>query len=606
MAKIDKQPRYTNREGFTSHDLSHEVDFSSSCGHLIPVCYDFLQPGERVDLQFNLKTRTEPLDAAAFVDIEECIDTFFVPINQLYHPFQSQFYGIEDVNSDFYSLNPSGIFGQLSPTLPYVSQATLRDFIRTYASDTETSMYQTGTTFRTSWQEVVRMIDMFNIPVLAWAKGNWNSPAPGETRRIVDLDLTQSVNLLFPAAYQKIWMDYYRNTDYVANDPQAYNLDSFYAQLTEMNDNNRLSKLFKLRRVPYAPDFLTNVKPSPIFGGASVGATGNNAAIYQNLNQWLSNANTSRPLGLTGSTEVNLPDANSATPTTVGFVPQSSTSNATRGDLTRFMNPANIRTLFAVERLAEVTRRAGKHYDAQTLAHFGVNVPTGIEGQAYFVGHHQQNLQIGDVVSTAGTESQALGTIAGRGFSYDRGGHNRFTAPCHGILMSVMYVRPKVKYKPVALDRVHQYLYPNDFYHPEFDNLGMQPLFQAQVNENGITAAENAAILGWQYRYMELKKKRSVVHGSLAGSQSYWTFSRQMDTVNSDNLYVSPSDLNELFLIQYSEQLLKPYVDGFASENPRYYTDVFERDNFKHSLFVNYRKASRMSTYGLPNLNQMR
>lgn len=605
MASVDKKPGYTNRKGFSSFPMEHEVDFSSSCGHLIPVCYDFLQPGERVDLQFNLKTRTEPLDAAAFVDIEECIDTFFVPINQLYHPFTSTFYGIEDVGSDMYSLNPSGQFGTISPTVPFVSQDTLRSLMVHTLGTSEQGPYSSNLI---GWQEMLRMLDMFNIPVLAWAKGAIDSSVTPAQE--VPVDLTQSVNLFFPAAYQKIWMDYYRQTDYVPNDPQAYNLDSFYSQLTEVNNAQRLSKLFKLRCVPYKPDFLMDVMPSPLFGGTSIGAAGNNAFIYQNINQWLSQAGTAFPLGVNGTT--NLPNVSSPSPTTVGLAPQSSSAAANQGELARFMNPANIRAIFAVEKLAEITRRAGKHYDSQTLAHFGVNVPLGIEGQCYFVGHHEQKLQIGDIVSTAGTEVddkfQPLGTIAGRGYSYDRGGHQRFTAPCHGILMSLMYVRPRVKYKPLALDRLLQHLYSNDFYHPEFDNLGPQPLFTAQINENSNTAAGNASIQAWQYRYMELKKKRSVVHGTLAGDQKYWTFSREITGINADNLYVSPSDLNEIFLLQYRETIAKPHATDFHYKiggEPIWYNTVYASDNFKHSLFINYRKASRMSQYGLPSLNQM-
>lgn len=588
MPKIDRNVNYRNRKGFSSFDISHEVDFSSSCGHLLPVMYDILSPGERVDLQYELKTRTQPLDAASSLDIEECIDTFFVPINQLYEPFKSIIYGIEDVGSDFYSVDQYGRFGQIGSTIPYVTLANLKTLVQTTSVTNEAT-----SSILPSWAEIVRFLDLINIPWKAFCEG----AVDGDTG---DVDLSQSVNLLIPCAYQKIFMDFYRISDYQPNDPQAYNLDSYYSS-PEVTTQARLAKLFKLRRVPYAPDFYTNIKPSPLFGSGDTNSTGN-STLQRHINQWLSGG--SDFVGYRPSSDPARPSATGTGVTTVGMNAGGSTAGqASINDLQRFMNPANIRAIFASEKLLEVTRRAGKHYDAQTAAHFGFDVNQGIEGQAFFIGHHQQKLQIGDVVSTAATEDESLGTIAGRAYSFDRSNHARFTAPCHGVLMSIFYIKPRAKYTPVALDKLHQLLYPNDFYHPEFDNLGMQPLFHGNLIYNGGTAATNAAIEGWQYRYMELKKKKNAVHGALASSLDYWTFNRRIPVVNALNLCVSPSDLNSNFLLQYKELIPKPTSTTLTESE--WYSQVFDGDNFMNFLQINYNKASRMSTFGLPNLDTL-
>lgn len=588
MPKIDRNVNYRNRKGFSSFDISHEVDFSSSCGHLLPVMYDILSPGERVDLQYELKTRTQPLDAAASLDIEECIDTFFVPINQIYEPFKSVIYGIEDVGSDFYSIDQYGRFGQIGNTLPFVTLDNLKTLVQETSGTNEASSQ-----INPSWAEVVRFLDLINIPWKAFCEG----AVDGDTG---DVDLSQSVNLLIPCAYQKIFMDYYRISDYQPNDPQAYNLDSLYSS-PEMTSQTRLAKIFKIRRVPYAPDFYTNIKPSPLFGTQDVNSV-NNQALARHINQWLSS--TSDFQSLKAGQYPGRPSPSGTNPTTVGIsTGVATTQNANFGDLQHFVNPANIRAIFASEKLLEVTRRAGKHYDAQTAAHFGFDVNQGIEGQAFFVGHHQQKLQIGDVVSTAATEDESLGTIAGRAYSFDRSNHARFTAPCHGVLMSIFYIKPRSKYSPVALDKLHQLLYPNDFYHPEFDNLGMQPLFHGNLIYNGGTAATNTAVEGWQYRYMELKKKKNAVHGALASSLDYWTFNRRIPVVNALNLCVSPSDLNSNFLLQYKENIAKPSSSTLTEFE--WFGQVFNGDNFMNFLQINYNKASRMSTFGLPNLDTL-
>ena len=168
MAKIDKNPSYRNRESFNSFDMWHEVDFSSSTGHILPVMYDLLSPGERIDVQFQLKTRTQPLDAAAFMEVDEVIDVFFVPIEQLYHPFSSLIYGVTDVNSDLFSINANGQFTSLGNVLPYSRMNDLINYLVNSTTGIERHSDQVpANVLNNSWTEVVRLYDMLNIPILS-------------------------------------------------------------------------------------------------------------------------------------------------------------------------------------------------------------------------------------------------------------------------------------------------------------------------------------------------------------------------------------------------------------------------------------------------------
>ena len=96
MANVNSKPSYQAHLSKTGFDVSQTFNFSSSCGHILPVWYDIANPGEHYSLSTNLFTRTQPLASAPMVDIDEYIDWFFVPFSLLYGNFDSWIYGIDD------------------------------------------------------------------------------------------------------------------------------------------------------------------------------------------------------------------------------------------------------------------------------------------------------------------------------------------------------------------------------------------------------------------------------------------------------------------------------------------------------------------------------
>lgn len=259
-----------------------------------------------------------------------------------------------------------------------------------------------------------------------------------------------------------------------------------------------------------------------------------------------------------------------------------------------------------MHKLLEVTRRAGKTYDAQTLAHFGVSVPDGIDGRVYYLGANHSEVKIGDVIATSdgtassggNTSTSVLGQIAGKGYGFSDGNTIKFTAKCHGIFLAIYSCEVDSYYPAAGLDKFHQLIEQSSWYRPEFDNLGMQPLFNSQYNFDE-TGNE---IIGWQYRFSEYKTKYDIVHGGLSsngltdsssqGSLKYWvpqvdTFTTQGGSLQS--FYVSPSALDDVMLVRYNP----------SSTN---YNSLFNTDPLLHDIYFNCKKASKMSTYGLEQL----
>ena len=587
MQSVNQNPQFRANRKYYGHDLSQHVEFTSSVGHMLPVFYDVVNPGEKYNIQTYLKSRTQPLAANTFTKIDEYIEWFFVPIHQIYKPFGNWFYGVQDFDSTlFQGTTGSGTYDpKIGIKLPYLKSYIFSTLFDTYS----------GEGWRTLKNEqwyagVVRLAEHLGIcdyEILDRVQG-------------IDDNYWSITPILF-AAYQKIWMDYFRDSNRIENDPRSYNLDQFYSSDDSMEAFTDLSdfrQLFEMRYRPMRKDFFTNTFPSPIFGGGIIGSQSfvdgqtQYESTLERVNQWLTNLSKIEITSTTGSGDTGDP-ANASLGNNNQLAHQSD------------MNRANIETLFATEKLLEITRRSGKHYDAQTLAHFGVEVPDTIEGKAHFLGRHTQEIIIGDVVSTAdtssGSDGMPLGEIAGKGYSGETSKTIKFTAPCHGILMGLYSAAPKQEYYQQYLDKLNCLINKEDWYVPEYDNLGMQPIFGYQTKLDDSVPA-NTKILGWQYRYMEFKQKVNRIISGLKYTQKHWTAgipSEYASGTKAEQYYVSPGALDSAMLYGYNygfrtgEQ--EAQIVGSASE-------LYQSDPLIHDLKIDVKKASTMSTYGLMEL----
>lgn len=557
MANINHAPTYQNRDGRSGFDLSNRFAFSSSVGQLLPVYVDELYPGDHVKLSADMFTRTEPLNKAAFTRVTEHIDYFFVPFTQLYSLFDSFITSVDDIKSSL--VDNTGV----SDYLPFIDGQNLFSAFRDMMTDQTPE--EGGNRSYT---------DEFNVPLTQNAFRLLDMLGYGTRYHSfykVNMDGMPRLNPFRLAAYQKIFFDYYRLTDWTANDNRAYNLDQFYQD--GLISPDVITKLLKIRYRPWKKDYFTNVLPSPLVGQGSTNIMNN---ITDDVKQWLSNSAQLHPINPSGQESTTLP-------TTVEI----DTSNVT----------ANLRTAFAFEKLLEVTRRAGKHYDLQTLAHFGVKPPRRVDGDVFYLGSQSSPIQISDVVSTAQTDGASLGEIGGKGFGNMRGNGVDFTCQQHGIIMAIYSAVPESDYVHWGIDRQNTYQQKYDYFTPELDNIGMQPLFGSDVNFLPVSNVSNSKILAWQYRYMESKAKADTAHGKFYTAATGWLTYRNVENMIQDSemkYYINPSYLNPIMEVNY----LTPSTEDDPAPND----ENFNNDPLIHDLYFKSYKTSKMSTYGLPSL----
>ena len=700
MASIFQNPQTRVEKGYNGFDMSKTVTFTSSVGQLLPVFSMLCSPNDKVRYGVKMFSRTQDLETAAFVRIKEHVDYFFVPLTQLFQTFESVRYGIQDLKSSLY--DPDSFMPNMQiPWFVYTkSLFDDNDYLGKFDNHYD----------ETSLSDILP-VDMFYQPKILNAARLFSllgvDPTPLERMQLfvqdgdgsqyianasiemsanshfaagIDTDkntgddtydaslinfdsnlakLIQNIpasNLLKFAAYQKIWFDCYRLTDYDANDPSYYNLDKYYNTPDLSNNANieQLIKFFTLRYRPWKKDLFTSIVPSPLFSseslnsllGTSFSEDKEDTQYPSDINNWLAPTNI-QPIDNTG----NVIDANHHdAATTVQF---------------QALNTSNIRAAFAVDRLLDVLRRTPKHYDKMTEAFFGVKPNFGLSGEVLRLGSDTSEINIDQVVSTADTEQSPLGAIGGKGYgAYATDNLNEFTAPCDGIFMAIYSAVPDADYLDTSIDRENTYLDMFDFYNPVMDELGMQPLFNYQLPIDkrytdgagyfgSVPGSSGTELLGWQYRYSELKSKYDTVHGGFKYDMSHWVSVRNFRpeltlnssvsdparTVSADyelnaltgvgyqfhkrEMYINPSYLDSVMLVNdlpYSERIyhttiadmfkgLQDYgdkeeeVQSFLFQfNRLRISDFYQRDPLLHRFEFMVHKASKMSTYGLPNL----
>lgn len=595
MPKVLSKPEYSAAGGYNGFPLRSSIQFSSALGQLIPVWFHYLQPGDKVKCSSQLKTRTMPLNAPAMVDIEEHVDWFFVPMQQMFKLFEQVFYGVDDIHSDMFDS------ASVSHEYPYF---TLKQLVaelfssRFLEGDESTGVLRNkGDLFGNSMlANAFRLLESLGYDIDPVMQGLYNYTketddgfTPSDEFSGV-FDVARSLWAL--AAYQRIYYSHYRLSDRENNKPSAYNFDSYYD--ASFGGNTRLFDLVQLHYRPIQKDFFHNGYVSPLIGQQNIGMLpnwndGNYSFDSSFFRNWLSDSYS----------DMQDFDGNGVTlsPSSVSF-----------GNF----NLSNLRQSFALEKLLEITRRAGKHVDAQTLAHFGVKMPQGIADEAYFLGSHDSKIEIGDVISTAGTESDPLGQLAGKGYNYSKKFDCEFEAKTHGVLMAIHSSDIRLHYSPKLCDRLNTMVSPQDFFHPEFDNLGMQPIFRYQgLAQYDIYAQthNNNSLMDWTYPYQELKLKYDRTTGAVASSMKMWTSQRTgfvstgARTTLNDYL-VNPGFLNDIMLVPYSTSFDVEYKDedGDLQVMEDYRSTIYDQDPFIHDLFIDVSLASKMSTFGLPSL----
>lgn len=525
-------------------DRSFTVKANWSAGMLIPIfCKNGLK-GSHCKINRSVFMRTADVNTAAFTTLDTHIDFYAVPYRLLWTNYDQFMLNINDINSSLLMVGGSSYQG-IQSDIDYRVPVSVPSF-----NLNQGTMPMDGITLSDGTQGIFgqqRLLDHLGYGTMFEGSGS----------------VSQVVNAFNLLAYQKVYYDHYRNSAYESNNPFAYNADYIYADVTSGTyTNTQLRDLLTLRFVDYRRDYFTNIYPSLTY-------------------------TISRPIGQDWVIPDSVVNASNTSNSVIGNVGVSNSGSilsyssfASRDSFV--VTAQSIRALFALDKLQRASAYAPKHVKDQYEARFGVKFPSMLSYESQYLGSFSNDVVIGEVTATSNSTNGSglldpIGTIGGRGVG--AAGYQddiEFNLLEDSVIIGMMYTIPRAAYDSMFIQRFNLRQSREDFFQPEFMDLGLQPLYRKEwyfVNNTTI----NNNILGYTERYLEDKlsidENRGLFHrNALLGvftthSNAARRASAAATTsgVNYSYFKVAPSDLNDIFVTAYTgDELTDQFFGQFT------------------------------------------
>ena len=562
---VMKQLKPKANIGRNAFDLSHRSVFTANFGELLPCCcVETVPSNDEIIIRPADLVRAMPLATSPFLRAKQHIDFWFVPYSALWSRFNEFM-----VDRD----EPASAALNARTYLPYVS---LDDF-RSLIDDIDVDSYR----------------DIVGRPYVYGANKLLNLLGYGIADGYVgdDNDVVPKVNLFRLCAYNFIWYKEYRQQYYdtglhlmpsVSGVPaqvaRLWNLDDVRCNTVDGADVQRERTLDELRAMTqlryrcYKKDLFTGLMPSQQYGDVSVvkgSLTGSlGEPTYENSGHGASG-------DLSGAVSFATPPGGDTT-----LLDPNYRYAAVRNT---GISVLDLRKAEAVQRWRENALRAGNQVEDNFEAHYGAKPRSHMITHPSFIGSYDAPLNIGDVVSTAQTgdgENQALGDIAGKGLSSVNGNQITFKTNDFGVIIGLFSLLPETEYNGTGIDRMNQLLEREDFFVPEYERLGLEPVdaFTFYSGYHG-EPTDRKGIVGFAPRYWGYKQKLDRCYGELqhtafkTGMFAHWCSPKDdveqaIRSMQNNGvfplslLYVNPAvfDINFNVSVQNADQFL---VDMF-------------------------------------------
>lgn len=513
-----------NKPRLNRFDLSYTNTTSMAFGLLYPVQCDEAYPGDVFKMSAYCHAEVMPMVAPVMSDIQLFAHLFFVPYRLLY--------GID--NEDGLSIWEKFITGGKDGDY----ETPLTPWVPTWS--------KTGFSSRTIW-------DCIGNPVELTVTGSGT---------VEDPYVNTWTPLVPPSrvAGDLIHGTIFQGLDVMVAPKYGYNAiyNAFY------RDENLVDEVDKdnedLLHVAFRKDYFTSALEAQQRGTAPalpVDITGNAVASFQNIDPMtLFNSNTypylSLYAGQSDSSNLflyggNAPDTGQVVSSGVKASVDLSGVSATT------FTVSDLRLAFAIQRMQELSMRAGYRYTEWLSAHFNAHPTDARLDRPEYIGGCVMNISTSSVIQNSETASTPQGTKTGVGRvdSVQKLGNYRVLE--HGLIMTLVSIRPKPIYQQ-GINR--QWLRQSrwDYYAPELAYLSEQAVYNAELFVDGTSGAgKDDDIFGYQAHWNEMRCKNNMVTGAVREQFDYWTLSRKFNTrpaLNQDFIEIDEQDFNKIFAVQ--------------------------------------------------------
>lgn len=547
VKSVLQKPLSQSNVSRNAFDVGYSNKFTSSLGMLLPCFVRECNPDEHYRINARMFTRTMPMNSAAFIQCTQHIEFFFVPYRLLWRDFPQFVTGTKYPTSLYDS--------KVSSDSPKFDLAKIYNaFKAKLSASNPTPAGGLGTDLLgyPKIQNAMRLLDLLGYGCYYTPEAKDFAPAAMNPFRLL--------------AYQKICADFYRVANWEDNRIKSWNIDGLPIDMTSTFNavtlQNFVDNYLSLNYRPWKKDLFTIANTS--FQGAD----------------FLTSHNFLSP-SFPSYTEQNYADLKP------DYNPASGIQGMLYGSLDGKSNLgfsiANLRSAFALDKLYRLMSQASDgDYKSQIKARYGFDAYAP-QMRCQFVGSASSVIQVNPITSTADTlttsdnafEGTPVGRIYGNGVASGSDTFE-FDTKEHGILMGICSFVPDVDYSSYGVNIFNKKLSSSEYFQPEFDNLGKQPLdatslYLAKVP--GAGGIQSPAVLGWIPRYAEYKTHIDEVHGQLNGNiyrsasgeptLSSWTAPRLAgfeddkasywckDGLSKNFFYINPALYNSIFVNQY-------------------------------------------------------
>nr|DAH90218.1 MAG TPA: Major capsid protein [Microviridae sp.] len=526
----------------SSFDLSSKKLFTAKIGEILPVYWQIAIPGNKYRISSDWFTRTVPVNTAAYTRIKEYYDFYAVPLRLISRALPQAFTQMSDYMTS--AASNTANTAQLS-SVPYAPVGNISAEIQ--ARVTANTVDDSGFGFAYG---SCKLLDLLGYGSFI---GTGNPKKKEITMQYLGLNVdsltdgrnplvygtTVNLNLLPIFAYQKIYFDFYSNSQWEKHLAYSYNVDYWDGKRSvEIS-----ADMIKLRYADYPKDYFMGVLPNSQYGSVAVlpAVSGSEPSFRVMAFDGSRNPTTSSPIN------------NPANGTTV--VSAASSTNPRYLSVNSDLSALSIRATEYLQRWKEVVQFSSKDYSDQMAAQFGIKAPEYMGNHAHYIGGWSNVININEVLNTNLTADNSQAVIAGKGVG-SKSGHviNYDCGAEHQVIMCVYHAVPLLDWSLKGHNPQLLCTSVSDFPQPAFDQLGMQPVPALALNNSPESPIGN---IGYNLRYWQWKSAVDTVHGAFRPSAAYQSWAAPLQgsqvqvsgqsSLSYQSFKIRPQQLNSIF-----------------------------------------------------------
>lgn len=561
-----------HRDGF---DLSRKVCFTAKFGQLLPVLNRSMYPGDKFRINLQEFTRTLPVNTAAFARMRHYFDFYFVPYNLLWRDFPSFQTSMSATAKQATSIDDTRKVGDVTP---YFTSQQLRQITNVNVASSLTKP-DSSTGLQSNTFDPFGFNRFGNARRLLGYLGYYHVAQPSASGGPQNVDNVQLSP--FPLlAYQKIYNDYFRYSQWEDESANSYNIDYLQSgeqiptmDLLDFNGSTGTAdsiptsfksanpNMFDLRYANMNKDLFLGILPSRQYGvestvkvnidasedqyrtGFGLSFIGSTAVTPGSTTMGLSNPSGDgkvwTSVGPTGlNSDARMGTVPSFTPNIdlgKNFYGHSDSPNTLIHGLQRglslTMSVLQLRAAEAVQRFKEIALSNKQDYKSQIESQFGVKVSKLTSGLCEYIGGIAHDISVNEVVNqtfdgTSGSVGQQA-YLRGKGIG-SGDGYVEYECRNHaGVFMCIYHAAILPDYTVQGYEKDNMRTSFSDFPNPAFDRLGNEPIPQVLLTgkTDGVplsSAPERDypyVPLGYGPRYYDLKTSYDILLGGFNSFQ---------------------------------------------------------------------------------------